>query len=56
MGPNDVFVFTRKATFVGWLLNNRDRILRAIDDDDHFEDFDSIYREVAAIFEKEETQ
>lgn len=47
---NEMYEFTPKATFIGWLLNNQERINTAIDDDDHFEDFNDLYEEVAEIF------
>lgn len=50
MAENDVYVLTPKGQFVKWLLNNQDRINVAIDADDHFDDFDDLYEEVAQIF------
>lgn len=52
---NNAYKLTKKWVFVGWVLNNRNRILRAIDDESHFEDFNEIYDEVAEIFEEKET-
>lgn len=50
MANADVFLFTRKATFIGWLLNNQPRINTACDDDEHFDDFNDLYDEVSQIF------